>query len=56
MSITSFYFYSTGTPSLAEPSTLFSVIEAVTHSVKLHPLAEITLEVNPTKFETDKLR
>ncbi|XP_033748642.1 radical S-adenosyl methionine domain-containing protein 1, mitochondrial-like isoform X2 [Pecten maximus] len=49
-------FFGGGTPSLAEPRTIASVIEAVTKTTQLHAAAEVTLEVNPTLLETGKLR
>lgn len=49
-------FFGGGTPSLMDPSTVRSLIEAATTS--LHPVddIEITLEANPTSVEIGKLR
>lgn len=52
--ITSVYFGG-GTPSLAEPLTISSVLEAVSTICYLPSEAEVTLEANPTSAETDKL-
>ncbi|XP_060064220.1 radical S-adenosyl methionine domain-containing protein 1, mitochondrial-like [Ylistrum balloti] len=48
-------FFGGGTPSLAEPRTISTVIGAVTETAKLQAEAEVTLEVNPTLLETGKL-
>ncbi len=45
-----------GTPSLADPNTIAAVIDTVRGNATLPGDAEITLEVNPTKLETRKLR
>ena len=45
-----------GTPSLAEPSTISSVLEAVSTICYMPSEAEVTLEANPTSAETEKLR
>ena len=45
-----------GTPSLADPNTIAAVIDTVRRNAVLHENAEITIEVNPTKLETRKLR
>lgn len=45
-----------GTPSLAEPSTISSVLEAVSTICYIPSEAEVTLEANPTSAETEKLR
>ena len=44
-----------GTPSLALPSTIEAVIKAISVSTKLDPEAEISMEVNPTALESDRL-
>lgn len=41
-------FFGGGTPSLAQPSTIASVLETVSKHARLSDDAEITLEVNPT--------
>ena len=45
-----------GTPSLAEPSTISSVLETVSRICHLPSDAEVTLEANPTSVETGRLR
>lgn len=52
--ISSVYFGG-GTPSLAEPSTISSVLEAVSTICYIPSEAEVTLEANPTSAETEKL-
>ncbi|KAK2169431.1 hypothetical protein LSH36_10g12000, partial [Paralvinella palmiformis] len=49
-------FFGGGTPSLAEPLTIQSVLETVERCTHLIPGAEITLEANPTSAESTKLR
>lgn len=49
-------YIDTGTPSLAKPSTIETVINAVAANTSLDSDAEITLEANPTSAEMDKLR
>ena len=46
----------TGTPSLAEPSTVEAVLAEVRDNSELKNGAEVTLEANPTSAQTDKLR
>lgn len=53
--ISSVYFGG-GTPSLAEPSTISSVLETVSRLCYLPSGAEVTLEANPTSTETATLR
>ena len=45
-----------GTPSLAEPLTISSVLETASRICHLPTEAEVTLEANPTSAETDNLR
>lgn len=45
-----------GTPSLAEPSTVEAVINAVAANAALDSNAEVNLEANPTSTELNKLR
>ena len=45
-----------GTPSLAEPSTIEKVVDAVAANAKLDSNAEVNLEANPTSSELSKLR
>nr|XP_020465874.1 radical S-adenosyl methionine domain-containing protein 1, mitochondrial isoform X2 [Monopterus albus] len=54
-SITS-VFFGGGTPSLAHPSTVAAILEAVSKHVNLFDKAEITLEVNPTPVGMSKLK
>lgn len=49
-------FFGGGTPSLAHPSTIASVLEVVARHASLSDKAEITLEVNPTPVGTHKLK
>lgn len=53
-SITS-VFFGGGTPSLAHPSTIAALLEAVSRQASLAGDAEVTLEVNPTPVGTSKL-
>ncbi|KAL5018373.1 hypothetical protein ScPMuIL_004095 [Solemya velum] len=53
-SITS-VFFGGGTPSLADPQTIFEVLEVVKETSSLADRAEISIEVNPTHLETKKL-
>ncbi|XP_076451272.1 radical S-adenosyl methionine domain-containing protein 1, mitochondrial-like isoform X2 [Babylonia areolata] len=49
-------FFGGGTPSLAEPQTIGSVLETVATAARLTLGAEISMEINPTDSETKKLR
>ncbi|KAL3877750.1 hypothetical protein ACJMK2_035412 [Sinanodonta woodiana] len=49
-------FFGGGTPSLALPSTIERVINTVRDKVTFKPGSEVTLEANPTKLETERLR
>lgn len=53
--ISSVYFGG-GTPSLAEPLTISSVLETASRICHLPTEAEVTLEANPTSAETDNLK
>uniref|UniRef100_A0A3Q3WCH7 Radical S-adenosyl methionine domain-containing protein n=1 Tax=Mola mola TaxID=94237 RepID=A0A3Q3WCH7_MOLML len=48
-------FFGGGTPSLAPPSTIAAVLEAVSGCASLSDKAEVTLEVNPTPAGMSKL-
>lgn len=48
-------FFGGGTPSLAHPSTIAALLEAVSRQASLAGDAEVTLEVNPTPVGTSKL-
>lgn len=48
-------FFGGGTPSLAQPSTISAVLEAVSKQARLSGEAEVTLEVNPTPEGMRKL-
>lgn len=48
-------FFGGGTPSLAHPSTIAAVLEAVSRRINLSDKAEVTLEVNPTPAGLSKL-
>ncbi|XP_068672241.1 radical S-adenosyl methionine domain-containing protein 1, mitochondrial-like isoform X1 [Montipora foliosa] len=54
-SISSVYFGG-GTPSLAEPWTISSVLNSISRICHFPCDAEVTLEANPTSVETDSLR
>ncbi|XP_070579953.1 radical S-adenosyl methionine domain-containing protein 1, mitochondrial-like isoform X2 [Ptychodera flava] len=49
-------FFGGGTPSLAAPSTMASIINTVHRVTNMAPDAEVTLEANPTNLETQKLK
>ncbi|RUS69825.1 hypothetical protein EGW08_022412, partial [Elysia chlorotica] len=49
-------FFGGGTPSLAKPATIQSVIECVSRESVLSKDAEISMEVNPTALQADQLR
>lgn len=48
-------FFGGGTPSLARPSTLGSIVDLVAQKTHLPDGVEITLEANPTSAEASKL-
>ena len=52
--VTSVYFGG-GTPSLAPPNTISSILDTIKREVGLAKGAEITLEVNPTEDVIDKM-
>ena len=47
-------FFGGGTPSLMEPQTAATVIDAIAKNWAVAPAAEITLEANPTSVEISK--
>ncbi|XP_057311302.1 radical S-adenosyl methionine domain-containing protein 1, mitochondrial-like isoform X2 [Hydractinia symbiolongicarpus] len=49
-------YFGGGTPSLARPSTIYSILNAVSRECVIKNTAEITLEVNPTATEQKLLR
>jgi len=49
-------FFGGGTPSLAEPKTIESIVSRVQQLTHISPRAEISMEVNPTAVEINKLR
>jgi oxygen-independent coproporphyrinogen III oxidase len=49
-------FFGGGTPSLLEPSEVWSIIDACRSAFALAPDAEITLEANPETATRDRLR
>jgi putative oxygen-independent coproporphyrinogen III oxidase len=49
-------FFGGGTPSLMQPVTVATLIEAVAAAWRMAPDAEITLEANPTSVEADRFR
>ena len=50
------FFFPLGTPSLAEPLIISSVLETISRFSYLPTDVEITLEANPTSAETGQLR
>lgn len=44
-----------GTPSLAEPKTLESVLDKLASMASMQQETEISMEINPTNLETQKL-
>ncbi|XP_032900351.1 radical S-adenosyl methionine domain-containing protein 1, mitochondrial isoform X1 [Amblyraja radiata] len=48
-------FFGGGTPSLAKPSTIASILETVAKASCLSHNVEVTLEANPTSVSTSKL-
>ncbi|XP_074079857.1 radical S-adenosyl methionine domain-containing protein 1, mitochondrial isoform X2 [Macrotis lagotis] len=48
-------FFGGGTPSLASPHTVASVLEAVAQTTHLPAKAEVTLEANPTSSQSSRL-
>ncbi|XP_025094840.1 LOW QUALITY PROTEIN: radical S-adenosyl methionine domain-containing protein 1, mitochondrial-like [Pomacea canaliculata] len=48
-------FFGGGTPSLAEPKTLESVLDKLASIASMQPETEISMEINPTNLETQKL-
>ena len=49
-------FFGGGTPSLMDPRSVASIIEAIATHWRLDPAAEITLEANPTSVEAERFR
>jgi oxygen-independent coproporphyrinogen-3 oxidase len=49
-------FFGGGTPSLMQPTTIASVLDAVARHWHVAPDAEITLEANPTSVEATRFR
>ncbi len=49
-------FFGGGTPSLMQPATVASVLEAIARHWSVAPDAEITLEANPTSVEAARFR
>jgi oxygen-independent coproporphyrinogen-3 oxidase len=49
-------FFGGGTPSLMQPSTIATVLDAVARHWQVAPDAEITLEANPTSVEAARFR
>ncbi|XP_078257981.1 radical S-adenosyl methionine domain-containing protein 1, mitochondrial isoform X2 [Rhinoraja longicauda] len=48
-------FFGGGTPSLAKPSTIASILETVAKASRLSHNIEVSLEANPTSVSTSKL-
>jgi oxygen-independent coproporphyrinogen-3 oxidase len=49
-------FFGGGTPSLMQPATVGTILEAVARHWKVAPDAEVTLEANPTSVEAGRFR
>jgi putative oxygen-independent coproporphyrinogen III oxidase len=49
-------FFGGGTPSLMQPSTIATVLDAVARHWRVAPDAEITIEANPTSVEATRFR
>jgi putative oxygen-independent coproporphyrinogen III oxidase len=49
-------FFGGGTPSLMQPSTVASILDAVAKHWSVAPDVEITLEANPTSVEAERFR
>jgi oxygen-independent coproporphyrinogen-3 oxidase len=54
--IVSTIFFGGGTPSLMQPATIATVLDAVGQHWQVAPDAEITLEANPTSVEATRFR
>nr|XP_020828447.1 radical S-adenosyl methionine domain-containing protein 1, mitochondrial isoform X2 [Phascolarctos cinereus] len=48
-------FFGGGTPSLASPHTVASILEAIAQTTQLPAKAEVTLEANPTSSQASRL-
>ncbi|KAI8801325.1 hypothetical protein BJ742DRAFT_33209 [Cladochytrium replicatum] len=54
-------YFGGGTPSLMQPRTVSAVLDCVSSKAKIQPfqnesMVEVTLEANPTRLESDRLR
>jgi oxygen-independent coproporphyrinogen-3 oxidase len=49
-------FFGGGTPSLMQPATIASVLDAIAKHWRVAPDAEVTLEANPTSVEATRFR
>ncbi|HEV2957606.1 MAG TPA: radical SAM family heme chaperone HemW [Xanthobacteraceae bacterium] len=49
-------FFGGGTPSLMQPATVGSILDAIARHWKLAPDVEVTLEANPTSVEATRFR
>ncbi len=49
-------FFGGGTPSLMQPATIASVLDAIAKHWEVAPNAEVTLEANPTSVEATRFR
>jgi putative oxygen-independent coproporphyrinogen III oxidase len=49
-------FFGGGTPSLMQPATIATVLDAITRHWRVAPDAEITLEANPSSVEATRFR
>ena len=49
-------FFGGGTPSLMKPRTVYEIIQKLATLAEISNFTEITLEANPTSYETEKFR
>jgi putative oxygen-independent coproporphyrinogen III oxidase len=49
-------FFGGGTPSLMKPSTVGAILDAIAGAWSVDPLAEVTLEANPTSVEATRFK
>jgi len=51
-----FIFFGVGTPSLAKPEVIETVLNAISAKVSIDSGAEVTLEANPSSSSSQRLR
>jgi oxygen-independent coproporphyrinogen-3 oxidase len=49
-------FFGGGTPSLMQPATVATILDAITRHWRVAPDVEVTIEANPTSVEADRFR